>query len=90
VASAPALSEVRAEPMRWWGWGDPARAPALPAHAIAFLRDTVGVGDSPRPPVALENVHLPASALAEEDLAELRRIAGDDSVIDLIAPPYLP
>ena len=28
--------------MRWWGWGDPAHPPALPAHALELLRETVG------------------------------------------------
>jgi alkyldihydroxyacetonephosphate synthase len=66
--------------MRWWGWGDAEREPALPAHALDFLRATVGVADQPRPPVALENVTLPAPALDEEALARLRAIAGEEGV----------
>ena len=49
--------------MRWWGWGDPAQPAALPAHALGFLRETVGLGERPRPPVALGRVRLPAVAL---------------------------
>ncbi len=66
--------------MRWWGWGDPAQEPVLPPHALEFLRSTVGVAEQPRPPVALENVTLPASALDEDALARLRAIAGEDGV----------
>ena len=72
MADAPA--------MRWWGWGDPEREPALPPHALDFLRSTVGVADQPRPPVALDNVALPAPGLGEEALAPLRTIAGEQGV----------
>jgi alkyldihydroxyacetonephosphate synthase len=66
--------------MRWWGWGDPEREPALPAHALDFLRATVGVAERPTPPVALDNVELPPSALGERQLAKLRDAAGQDAV----------
>jgi alkyldihydroxyacetonephosphate synthase len=66
--------------MRWWGWGDAAREPALPAHALDFLRSTVGVAERPNPPVALDNVKLPASALAEQQLSRLRAAVGADGV----------
>ena len=36
--------------MRWWGWGDPAHPPVLPAHALEWLRETVGLAERPRPP----------------------------------------
>jgi alkyldihydroxyacetonephosphate synthase len=49
--------------MRWWGWGNPAQPPALPAHALGFLHETVGLGDRPRPPVALGRVRLPPATL---------------------------
>ncbi len=66
--------------MRWWGWGDPAHPSALPAHALEFLRDTVGVAEQPRPPVALGQVKLPASALSESLLAELAALLGADAL----------
>jgi alkyldihydroxyacetonephosphate synthase len=68
--------------MRWWGWGDPAHPAVLPPHALPFLRQTVGVAERPRPPVALSQVSLPASRLGEAALGELRRIAGADGVRD--------
>jgi len=68
--------------MRWWGWGDPAHAPALPAHALAFLRETVGVAARPRPPVALERVRLDPPGCSETVLAELRGIVGAQGVRD--------
>ncbi len=68
--------------MRWWGWGDPEHPPGLPAHALSFLRDTVGVAAEPRPPVALENVRLPSPAISATALAALREVAGSEHVRD--------
>ncbi len=68
--------------MRWWGWGDSARHSPLPAHVLSLLRDTVGVADPPRPPVALERVRLERSALSEASFAELRAILGPEGVRD--------
>ena len=68
--------------MRWWGWGDPAHPSALPAHALGFLRETVGLAPRPRPPVALERVALEPSALSQALLGELRAIVGSDAVAD--------
>jgi alkyldihydroxyacetonephosphate synthase len=65
--------------MRWWGWGDPAHSSALPAHALGFLEEIVGVTD-PRPPVALESVRLAPAGLDEGTLAELRSIVGAGGV----------
>lgn len=66
--------------MRWWGWGDPGHAQALPAHALAYLRERVGVAPAPRPPVALDSVTLPVSTLDAAALARLREIAGGEHV----------
>ncbi|MBA3808868.1 MAG: FAD-binding oxidoreductase [Solirubrobacterales bacterium] len=66
--------------MRWWGWGDPAHPSALPAHALTFLRETVGVAEQPRPPVALGEVKLEPSSLSETLLAELAQILGADGL----------
>jgi len=73
--------------MRWWGWGDPAHPQALPAHALEFLRETVGVAGRSsigrlRPPVALGQVHLEPSALTEQAAAALREIVGVEAVRD--------
>lgn len=68
--------------MRWWGWGDAAHPPGLPAHAIGFLSEAIGAGAPPRPPVALGRVRLPASRVSDATLARLRAIVGADAVRD--------
>ncbi len=66
--------------MRWWGWGDPGHPAGLPAHALRFLHETVGVAARPRPPVALEHVTIAPSALAGAALERLRGVLGEDGV----------
>jgi len=66
--------------MRWWGWGREDHAPSLTAATLAYLRDSVGVGARPRPPVAFANVALPQSRLGESALDALRAIVGADGV----------
>jgi alkyldihydroxyacetonephosphate synthase len=72
--------------MRWWGWGDPQHGPALPAHALEFLHETVGGAAGapllPRPPVSLEAVRLPRARLGERARAALEAIVGRDGVRD--------
>jgi len=68
--------------MRWWGWGDGAHPRALPAHALEFLRKTVGVAPRPRPPVALGAVHLARSVLSDQTAAALREIVGAEGMRD--------
>jgi alkyldihydroxyacetonephosphate synthase len=70
--------------MRWWGWGDPAHPPTLPAHALGFLGEALGTSAPvpPRPPVALEHVRLPSARLTESAHADLRRIVGAQNVRD--------
>jgi alkyldihydroxyacetonephosphate synthase len=68
--------------MRWWGWGAPAHAPGLPAHALEFLRETVGIAERPRPPVALSRVQLPAPRILPAALASLREVVGAAHVRD--------
>jgi alkyldihydroxyacetonephosphate synthase len=68
--------------MRWWGWGDPEHPPALPPHALDFLRDSVGLGEQPRPPVALGQVRLAATALAPATLTRLATIVDVQNVRD--------
>ncbi len=62
--------------MRWWGWGEPGHPAALPAHALEFLRDTVGLASVPRAPVALRNVRIDPPALSEGLLAEIAAVTG--------------
>jgi len=68
--------------MRWWGWGDPAHPSALPAHALAFLRERVGVATRPLPPVALDAVRLRPPALGAAARDSLVAILGADGVRD--------
>jgi alkyldihydroxyacetonephosphate synthase len=70
------------ERMRWWGWGDPLHPPGLPAHALVFLRKTVGLAARPSPPVALEHVELEPSSIPSNALAGLREILGEGHVRD--------
>ncbi len=63
TAWSGSVAEADPPAMRWWGWGDPAHPRALPAHALQFLRETVGIAAVPRPPVALGQVqHRPIDA----------------------------
>jgi alkyldihydroxyacetonephosphate synthase len=72
--------------MRWWGWGEGGRgshrSPTLGPGMLRLLRDTVGVASSPRPPVALAQVRLPAAALPAQAHAELRALLGAEAVRD--------
>ena len=68
--------------MRWWGWGDPAHPPVLPAHALDWLRETVGLAARPRPPVALGRVRLEAATVGRQALGALRAIVGAEHVRD--------
>jgi alkyldihydroxyacetonephosphate synthase len=66
--------------MRWWGWGDPMHPAALPAHALGFLRESVGLGEHAHPPVALSRVQLPASELTPDALDQLQEVLGAANV----------
>jgi alkyldihydroxyacetonephosphate synthase len=68
--------------MRWWGWGDPGHAPALNTHTLELLRETVGISETPRPPVALEAVKLPQTRLDRDARAALAAIVGAGAVRD--------
>ncbi|HUB72476.1 MAG TPA: FAD-binding oxidoreductase [Solirubrobacteraceae bacterium] len=73
AAAAPAR-------MRWWGWGDPAHPPVLPAHALAFLGEHVGVAGKPRAPVALAHVRVAPSALRAAVRVQLAALLGERGV----------
>jgi alkyldihydroxyacetonephosphate synthase len=66
--------------MRWWGWGDESHRGGLPAHALAFLRERVGVAARPCPPVALANVRLPEPSIPAAAVESLRAIVGAEHV----------
>jgi alkyldihydroxyacetonephosphate synthase len=68
--------------MRWWGWGEDRHAGALPEHANHFLKDTIGIAEAPRPPVAIEQVDLEPSALGDSARGALAEILGAEHVRD--------
>ncbi|HMD52742.1 MAG TPA: FAD-binding oxidoreductase [Solirubrobacteraceae bacterium] len=49
---------------------------------MGFLRETVGIAERPRPPVALGNVALPPARLSAGTAAELRAVVGEQGVRD--------
>jgi alkyldihydroxyacetonephosphate synthase len=62
--------------MRWWGWGEEGRPPALPAGALDALRDEIGLpADSRGERVGLDAVRLPDSRLDADARAALERAA---------------
>jgi alkyldihydroxyacetonephosphate synthase len=72
--------KTAAEPMLWSGWGDPDRAADLPEPIRGLLADLLGVRPPATPAVRLEEVRLPAPALPEEVLGELRGVVGPGHV----------
>ena len=72
------MSTTGAPVTRWWGWGDPAKEPELPAEGAKMLREIVG---EPRPGGRVE--------LAEVGMPEPRALppalvaaAGEHAVLD--------
>jgi alkyldihydroxyacetonephosphate synthase len=68
--------------MRWWGWGNPDHPPVLPDHAVAFLRDEVGLAPQARLPVPLEQVRVADPALSDGAREQLAAAVGPDHVRD--------
>ena len=64
--------------MHWSRWGDPAQAAPLAESALALVDAFIGTTDTPA--VAPEEVRL-TEPLAEDLLAELRSIVGDEHVL---------
>ncbi|WP_435745031.1 FAD-binding oxidoreductase [Microbacterium sp. PMB16] len=62
-------SDAGAEPMRWNGWGDPARARELPFSVRALLPLLLGRVRRPEPAIGLDDVRVAPSALNADDLA---------------------
>lgn len=67
-------------PMRWNGWGDPAKATDLPIAVRALLPLLLGRVRRPAAPPALGDVDLVPSALTPEDLDALRAVVGPEHV----------
>jgi alkyldihydroxyacetonephosphate synthase len=68
--------------MRWWGWGEDARAIHLPEPAAAMLESELGGPGRPTPRVELEEVRLEPSALLDEARAALEGAVGAEAVTD--------
>jgi alkyldihydroxyacetonephosphate synthase len=67
--------------MRWWGWGAEGGSTAeLPPAAGRLLHDRLGMAERHTPPVALDEVRLPETALGEAVLARLRTAVGEEHV----------
>jgi len=62
----------------FWGWGEPGAGPSVSSHAIAFLRDELGIaGEVVSSPVPLDDVRLREPSL---DAAGLGAIVGEEHV----------
>jgi alkyldihydroxyacetonephosphate synthase len=64
----------------WWGWARPDERVELPASVRALLVDGLGFAERPSPPVALADVALPPSRLAEPARAALAAVVGGEHV----------
>lgn len=67
-------------PMRWDGWGDPARATELSADQLAMVTDLLKVSAADVSAVARAEVRLRPSGLTAEDLAALAAVVGPSHV----------
>jgi alkyldihydroxyacetonephosphate synthase len=78
----PAGSAVHDEhaggPMKWWGWGDPAKRVELGPEAVAMLRSELGEAE-PAERVELEQVVVPAPRPLP---AEIAATVGPAAVLD--------
>ena len=66
--------------MRWDGWGDPARAEALPFAVRSLLPLLLGRVRRPAPGPAREEVRLEDPALTAADLEAFRALLGSEHV----------
>ncbi|MFB7842560.1 FAD-binding oxidoreductase [Microbacterium sp. NPDC056052] len=67
-------------PMRWNGWGDPAKAEDLPFAVRSLLPLLLGRIRRPQPAVALADVRLSPSAFTSEDAEAFAAVLGADDV----------
>src|SRR5207302_1562634 len=74
-ARGPRTRPRRMTSVRWWGWLEPRRMYPLAPAAIARLGDELDGPLPLTPPVALDAVDLPATALPEGFERRLREIS---------------
>jgi alkyldihydroxyacetonephosphate synthase len=67
-----------ARDMRWWGWGEDAKAGPTPPEVIAWFEAQLGALDPPRGPVALEDVRLDPPRLPDALRSRFAEILRDD------------
>jgi alkyldihydroxyacetonephosphate synthase len=67
-----------ASEMRWWGWGEDARATSTSAGASAWVEGELGALDEARAPVGLEEVRLEAPSLPAAVSERFAAILRDD------------
>ncbi|MCD2441230.1 FAD-binding oxidoreductase [Agromyces sp. SYSU K20354] len=65
-------------PMRWNGWGDPAKAKELPLAVRTLLPMLLGRTPKPAPAAKLDEVELDASRLGDDDRAALADVVGQE------------
>ncbi|MDP9115904.1 MAG: FAD-binding oxidoreductase [Actinomycetota bacterium] len=67
-------------PMKWNGWGDPARAAELSSSQLSMVNDLLKVSAADVHAVARGDVRLRPSSLSPEDVAALAAIVGAPNV----------
>lgn len=66
--------------MRWDGWGDPDRETVLSEGMLALIQGALGVGGTQRARQRPEDVEVPATRLADDDVAHLAGLVGRENV----------
>jgi alkyldihydroxyacetonephosphate synthase len=64
--------------MRWWGWGEDAKAGPTPPEVLAWFEGELGGLDAPQAAVALEDVRLDPPRLPEAVRSRFGEILRDD------------
>jgi alkyldihydroxyacetonephosphate synthase len=67
-----------ARDMRWWGWGEDAKAGHASPEVIQWFEGELGALDAPRGPVALDDVRLDPPRLPDAVRARFAEIVRDD------------
>jgi len=75
MAEKGAMNEPRRD-SKWWGWGDPAVAPALDDEALAVLRERIGELEPWPLAASLEDFQLPAAEALPAALTDAAGAAG--------------
>lgn len=65
--------------LSWWGWGDPAQVPELPAELLAQLRDALGAGEPTPAPSSVAELELTPIRLAPETAQALATAVGPEN-----------